>query len=280
MVALAPITNETPAWDVLDTFPKLHSRAREAKTTHCTEARYSNSLSGIEIWLLIYESCDGLESFTRDPIGYKDGRSDDFLPQFLLSQDRYLAEDALRRNLGQSFSRRGRPQTPTVSVSIGLYDFLGGSALGYSDPFGYDRYWIGGTHPLAHSTICVDTYDATGIKSGVYCCTIGAEGGSCGRKASGILDLCHGICATFGFAVYEMKITCGSFPSVEAWNVDGFPVRTYPASKTEDAELLDRMMKENGTSWNWNGPFNNCHDHVGPRCRTGKPEKPRDINIH
>jgi|GEM_PF-2411888 len=32
MVALAPITNERPAWDVLDTFPKLHSRAREAKS--------------------------------------------------------------------------------------------------------------------------------------------------------------------------------------------------------------------------------------------------------
>ncbi len=73
MVALAPITNENFAWDVLDTFPKPHSRAREVKTTHCTEAPHSKSRSGIEIWLTIFESREGLESFTRDPIGYQDG---------------------------------------------------------------------------------------------------------------------------------------------------------------------------------------------------------------
>ena len=71
MVALDPITNETPAWDVLDTFPKLHSRAREVKTTHCTEAPHSKSLDCVEIWQAIYETCDRLESFTRDPIGFK-----------------------------------------------------------------------------------------------------------------------------------------------------------------------------------------------------------------
>ena len=71
MVALAPITNETPAWDVLDAFPKLHSRAREAKTTPCTEVPMLKSRSRIEIWLVIYETCDRLESFTRDPIGFK-----------------------------------------------------------------------------------------------------------------------------------------------------------------------------------------------------------------
>jgi hypothetical protein len=70
MVALAPITNETPAWDVQDTFPKLHSRAREEKTTPCTEAPHSKSLVRVEIWQAIYETCDGLESFTRDPIGF------------------------------------------------------------------------------------------------------------------------------------------------------------------------------------------------------------------
>jgi hypothetical protein len=73
MVALAPINNETPAWDVLDTFPKLHSRAREATTSTCTEVPSLKSRNCIEIWLTIYESCDGLESFTRDPIGYVDG---------------------------------------------------------------------------------------------------------------------------------------------------------------------------------------------------------------
>ena len=73
MVAPAPITNETSTWDVLDTFPKLHSRAREAKTTPCTEVPMLKSRNRIEIWLTIYDDCDGLESFTRDPIGYWDG---------------------------------------------------------------------------------------------------------------------------------------------------------------------------------------------------------------
>ena len=71
MVALAPNTSEPSPWDVLDGFPKLHSRAREAITLNCTEVPYSKSLSRVEIWLLIYECCDGLESFTRDPIGFK-----------------------------------------------------------------------------------------------------------------------------------------------------------------------------------------------------------------
>ena len=70
MVALAPNTTETSTWDVLETFPKLHSRAREVKTIRCTEAPDSKSRSGFEIWLVILEGCDGLESFTRDPIGY------------------------------------------------------------------------------------------------------------------------------------------------------------------------------------------------------------------
>ena len=75
MVALASNTSETSPWDVLDGFSKLHSRAREVKTRICTEAPYSKSLGRVEIWLTIYESCDGLESFTRDPIGYHDGAS-------------------------------------------------------------------------------------------------------------------------------------------------------------------------------------------------------------
>ena len=70
MVALAPNTSETSPWDVLDTFPKLHSRAREANTRSCTEAPHSKSFGRVEIWLMIYEGCGGLESFTRDPIGY------------------------------------------------------------------------------------------------------------------------------------------------------------------------------------------------------------------
>ena len=76
MVALAPNTSETSPWDVLDTFPKLHSRARETITTSCTEVAHSKSLGRVEIWLMIYEGCDGLESFTRDPIGYYSGDLD------------------------------------------------------------------------------------------------------------------------------------------------------------------------------------------------------------
>ena len=71
MVALATNTSETNTWDVLDGFPKLHSRAREAITGICTEVPHSKSLNRVEIWLLIYDCRAGLESFTRDPIGYE-----------------------------------------------------------------------------------------------------------------------------------------------------------------------------------------------------------------
>ena len=82
MVALAPNTSETSPWDVHDAFPKMHSRAREAKTTPCTEAPMLKSRSRIEIWLTIYETCDRLESFTRDPIKYRGGFN---LEQFVFS---------------------------------------------------------------------------------------------------------------------------------------------------------------------------------------------------
>lgn len=69
MVALAPITNETSTWDVLDAFSKPHSRVAALKTSSCTEARPLKSRGGIEIWLTVYETSAGLESLTRDPIG-------------------------------------------------------------------------------------------------------------------------------------------------------------------------------------------------------------------
>ena len=95
MVALAPITNETPAWDVLDAFPKLHSRAREAKTTPCTEVLMHKSRSRIEICLTIYETCDRLESFTRDPIGYFDGLSI-YMSYFHMDSTDPMGEDRWR----------------------------------------------------------------------------------------------------------------------------------------------------------------------------------------
>lgn len=42
MVALDPNTSETTTWDILDEFLKLHSRAREQKTTDCTEDSAGN----------------------------------------------------------------------------------------------------------------------------------------------------------------------------------------------------------------------------------------------
>ena len=76
MVALAPNTSETSTWDVLETFPKLHSRAREVKTSICAEAMPSNSLGRVEIWQVVYDCRDGLESFTRDPIGFDGSKWD------------------------------------------------------------------------------------------------------------------------------------------------------------------------------------------------------------
>jgi hypothetical protein len=73
MVALSPTTNETPAWAVLDAFPKPHSRVATLKTKRCTEVEQPKSLDRIEIWLTIYDDCAGLESFTRDPIRFYGG---------------------------------------------------------------------------------------------------------------------------------------------------------------------------------------------------------------
>ena len=41
------------------------------KPRFCTEAPHSKSLGRVEIWQAIFGSCEGLESFTRDPIGYE-----------------------------------------------------------------------------------------------------------------------------------------------------------------------------------------------------------------
>jgi len=126
MVALDPNTSETSPWDVLNTFPKLHPRAREAKTRICTEAPRSKSLSRVEIWLVIYESRVGLESFTRDRIGFKAGS---------LNIYQYIASSPLRAtdptglltyfeqptswNLYHNSPNHGypiRPLTPPVSL--------------------------------------------------------------------------------------------------------------------------------------------------------------------
>jgi hypothetical protein len=71
MVALAPSTTETSPWHILNGFPKLHSRARETKTRPCTEAATCKSLNRVEIRQVIYDSRIRLESFSRDPIGFK-----------------------------------------------------------------------------------------------------------------------------------------------------------------------------------------------------------------
>jgi len=73
MVAVASNTSETSPWNILNGFPKLHSRAREAKTRHCTEATACKSLNCVEIWQVIYDYRIRLESFSRDPIEYNAG---------------------------------------------------------------------------------------------------------------------------------------------------------------------------------------------------------------
>jgi len=70
MVALAPSTTETSTLDILNGFPKLHSRAREAKTNRYAEATACKSLNRVEIWQVIYDYRIRLESFSRDLIGY------------------------------------------------------------------------------------------------------------------------------------------------------------------------------------------------------------------
>jgi len=71
MVAIASNTSETSTWDILNGFPKLHSRAREAKTNRYAEATGWKPLTRVEIKQVIYDSRIRLESFSRDPIGYE-----------------------------------------------------------------------------------------------------------------------------------------------------------------------------------------------------------------
>ena len=121
MVALAPITNETPAWDVLDRFPKLHSRAREVKPPSCTDVPHSKSLGCVEIWLTIYESCDGLESFTRDPIDYEGSEWNLY---------EFLASSALM-NLDPMGLERPivLPKPPRIPVTPRVIPIAGGARL-------------------------------------------------------------------------------------------------------------------------------------------------------
>jgi len=74
MVALAPSTTETSTLDILNGFPKLHSLAREAKTSRCTEEAACKSTSRVEIRQVIYDYRIRLESLSRDPIGYVEGQ--------------------------------------------------------------------------------------------------------------------------------------------------------------------------------------------------------------
>jgi len=73
MVAIASNTSETSTWDTLNGFLKLHSRAREAKTNRYAEATGCKPLTRVEIQQVIYDSRIRLESFSRDPIGFKGG---------------------------------------------------------------------------------------------------------------------------------------------------------------------------------------------------------------
>ena len=74
MVAIASNTSETSTWDTLNGFPRLHSRAREAKTNRYAEATGCKPLTRVEIQQVIYDYRIRLESFSRDAIGFE-GRS-------------------------------------------------------------------------------------------------------------------------------------------------------------------------------------------------------------
>jgi RHS repeat-associated protein len=206
---------------------------------------------------------------TRDPIGY--GGQDRFLLRFLSTKDQELGRIDSVREDSPFFSRRGKPFESEILVNSGLYTYVQGGVLNFSDPTGNDRYWIGGTNPGDHSTICVDEYDSAGRKSSVYCCTIGVGSGDngCGGNGSGIVDGFNWCCSFVGISFYGMKVTCGSFPSVAAWNAGLQTVTTYSSNPSEDDKLIKRMKKENGMTWLWNGPMNSCHNHVGGRCSIG-----------
>jgi RHS repeat-associated protein len=210
---------------------------------------------------------------TRDPIEY--GGFNNIIQRFLEAQDKYLEHKAKDRDFGESFSRRGKATVRDIGLQLSLYGYVGDRVLSFADPTGLDRYWIGGSNPMDHSAICVDEYDAAGNKSGVYCCSIASEAGKngCGGNGGGILDTCNYCLSALGFSYYSITVTCGSTPSVAGFAM-GQSITTYASSQSEDQILLNRLKKENGMTWLFNGAMNNCHEHVGRRCPIGLKKGP------
>jgi hypothetical protein len=73
MVTLASNSTDCTLFESSPRFEKLHSRAREARTSRCAEELNQKSKNRIEIRLTIYDYRIRLESCSRDPIGYADG---------------------------------------------------------------------------------------------------------------------------------------------------------------------------------------------------------------
>ena len=152
-----------------------------------------------------------------------------------------------------------------------LYEYCDSSPHGKTDPTGTDSYWIGGSNPFDHSTICVDKQGG-----GYYCCAIGGVGrgkssGSsscagnrtCGSSGggSGFLNSCSFAAAACGLFVHPVGISCNSLNALPT----GQSVTTYPQPTNTDIEMERRLRADNGGVWFWNGVFSSCHTYVATR---------------
>jgi RHS repeat-associated protein len=207
----------------------------------------------------------------RDPIGYFGAL--DLLGKFIENVEGNNHLRAWTYYSTGSFLRSSPREKLSLHSKGCLICVTNGNPLRFSDPTGLDRYWIGGMHPGDHSSLCVDEYDAAGNKSGYYCCEIGVRGhgGGCtgngpGRGCIGRIDDCNYLLSAIGLSFYGMEVVCNFFPTLPSF---GQSVTTYPATQSQDATLLALMKKENGMTWLWNGPLNNCHYYVGNRCKIG-----------
>ncbi len=151
------------------------------------------------------------------------------------------------------------------------YEYVESAPMIKIDPTGQDSYWIGGSNPFDHSTICVDKQGG-----GFYCCAIGGIGrgkssgsSSCAGNrtcsssggGNGFLNSCSFAAAACGLFVHPVGIQCNSLPSLPT----GQRITTYPQDPNVDIEMERRLRADNGGVWYWNGVFSSCHVYVGTR---------------
>lgn len=152
-----------------------------------------------------------------------------------------------------------------------LFEYCESQPNRKADPYGKDSYWIGGSNPLDHSTICVDKQGG-----GFYCCALGAIGrgkssgsSSCGANRNcstgggegGFWSKCGFAAAACGVFVHPIGITCNSLPSLPT----GQKITIYPQEDDEDIDMEKQLRKDSGGTWYWNGVFSSCHTYVATR---------------